>query len=232
MKEMHTNNNDCWYGRVSKMKTLLSVDNFPSMHSLDSIGNKIKKKVQSQFSSFWKREVSREKLHENGANRNKLHFYQTLKSSFTIEPYLQLVCNRNQRAWLTRIRISAHSLHIETGRYKGTPLNERLCKFCNLNKLDDEYHFCLICPTFLTKRNCLFGKLSSINPYFPSLNNNQKLSTLLCPTNPKSTKLINKFISIVCKARSRIDNGDPMDIGGFTDHDLNDSDLNESGSQD
>ena len=200
------------------------------MDNSDSVGRKIKNAVQSKFSNFWKQEISREKLDDNGINRNKLRFYQTLKSSFTTEPYIQLICNRNQRAWLTRMRISAHSLRIETGRYVKTPLNERLCRFCDLNEIDNEHHFCLICPTFYTKRNCLFGKLSSLNPNFPGLNNKQKLSTLLCPTNSKSGKLINKFISIVFKARSRIDNGNPMDMGGFTNQ--NESDLNESGSED
>ena len=53
---------------------------------------------------------------------------------------------------LTKLRISAHKLHIETGGYKkydkvtkayvNTPKEERTCSSCT-NKIEDEYHFLL-----------------------------------------------------------------------------------------
>ena len=46
-----------------------------------------------------------------------VNFYSDVKTEFKIEPYPNLVENSSQNA-LTRLRISAHSLHIETGRYK------------------------------------------------------------------------------------------------------------------
>ena len=51
-------------------------------------------------------------------NINKLEFYSDIKSKFTTEPYLNLVEKRSHKNALTRLRISAHSLHIETRRYK------------------------------------------------------------------------------------------------------------------
>ena len=126
--------------------------------------------MESHFSNWWKKEVSLTKLGDDGLNHNKLRFYATLKSSFTIEPYVQFVTNRNQRAWLTRLRISAHTLRIEQARYTVpvTPINERTCKYCVSNNIidnnapciDDEAHFILGCNVFDTKRNCLFGKVA------------------------------------------------------------------------
>jgi hypothetical protein len=47
--------------------------------------------------------------------------------------------------FLTKLKLSAHSLAIETGRYcKPTiPANERFCKACK-DKVEDEHHFLII----------------------------------------------------------------------------------------
>ena len=86
------------------------------------------------------------------------------------------------------------------------------------------------CSTFQIKRNCLFGKLSSINPKFLGLTENQQLLTLLCPPEPKSAKLVNKFINIVFTARKRIDGGEPIDRGNFV-YDYSISDDSESDTE-
>ena len=65
--------------------------------------------------------------------------------------------------------------------------------------------------------------ISSINSNFLDLNDDQKLLTLLCPANVKSAKLSSKYISILFSARSRIENGESMDVGWFTNNSLNDS---------
>lgn len=50
------------------------------------------------------------------------------------------------RIYLSRLRLSSHRLHIETGRWTNTPLNERHCDLCNC--LEDEYHFVLECNRY------------------------------------------------------------------------------------
>jgi hypothetical protein len=44
-----------------------------------------------------------------------------------------------------KIRISAHSLMIEIGRYKNLETEERVCKLCITLKFEDEYHFLIDC---------------------------------------------------------------------------------------
>jgi hypothetical protein len=48
--------------------------------------------------------------------------------------------------------ISAHKLNIEVGRYNKTPRNERFCKKCNTDEIEDEMHFLLLCNHFETER--------------------------------------------------------------------------------
>ena len=127
----------------------------------------------------------------------------------------------NQRPWLSRISISAHRLHIETGRYTtpSTPVSARLCRYCSYDIIDDESHL-LTCPTFSTKINCLFGKISAVNCDFQNLSIEQKIISLLCPAVTKTAKLFNKFIGIIFKARDRIDKGEPIDVASFTNTNL------------
>ena len=101
--------------------------------------------MKQNFIDKWLRDVS---------ECNKLEFYSDIKSKFKIEPYLNLVENRSHKNALTRLRISAHSLHIETGcilkRYKrydkdlkaytNTPRGKRKCPICT-GDIEDEYHF-------------------------------------------------------------------------------------------
>ena len=46
---------------------------------------------------------------------SKLNFYGEIKEKYTFEKYSDFIDNRQHKAALTNIRISAHRLHIETG---------------------------------------------------------------------------------------------------------------------
>ena len=49
------------------------------------------------------------------------------------------------RTAYTRFRLSSHNLRIETGRWSGTPRDNRKCK-CDMNCVQDETHALLECP--------------------------------------------------------------------------------------
>ena len=71
-----------------------------------SLKKTLQEKIKQNFIDKWLRNIG---------ECNKLKFYSDIKSKFKIEPYLNLVENRSHKNALTRLRISAHSLHIETG---------------------------------------------------------------------------------------------------------------------
>ena len=75
----------------------------------------------------------------------KLVTYLFLKTNFGLEKYLTLINNFNYRKSICRFRVSAHRLYIETGRYTNIPRNERLCKNCSANEIEDEAHFLIKC---------------------------------------------------------------------------------------
>ena len=157
-------------------------------------------------------EINKVKLDSNNLDRNKLRFYKTFKGTFSREPYLDMVNNRNQRVWLSRLRVSAHHLQIEVGRWSRPPVppSERVCRYCSDASIDSEDHFLHDCVTFVLKQNCFFTKLDTVVPGFLQLSRQHKILTMLCPTSIQATKLVSKFIGILFKARCQIDEGTPV----------------------
>ena len=80
--------------------------------------------------------------------RSKLRTYALFKKDIGLEPYLIDVENITTRSIMTKSRLSNHKLMIEVGRHKGMEdRNERVCPFCP-DKVEDESHFLLFCPTY------------------------------------------------------------------------------------
>ena len=102
---------------------------------------------------------------------SKLEFYREVKTDHEFEKYLSWVKDRRHKSALTKLRISAHRLHIETGRYKkydkvsktyiNTPREERTCSSCT-NKIEDEYHFLLECSENLDLREKFFESIKGM----------------------------------------------------------------------
>ena len=67
------------------------------------------------------------------------------------------------------------------GRYKNIPREQRICKFCNLNAVDDEYHFFLYCQKNTAFRNDFFSKISELKPSFIQNQDLDKLKIILNP---------------------------------------------------
>ena len=79
----------------------------------------------------------------------KLQSYCIFKEDSQLEPYIDAIKQTKYRFALSRLRLSSHSLAIETGRYTGIPRSERICTFCNMNVVENEFHFLLSCPQYI-----------------------------------------------------------------------------------
>ena len=64
------------------------------------------------------------------------------------------------------LRVSAHPLRIQTGRYaqNNIPRNERYCLCCNDLDLEDEYHFICICRCYSDLRKKFISRIYYENP--------------------------------------------------------------------
>ena len=167
MTEMTRRGQDCWLYRVNKIEKLLK---FPGKEQFRLIkpGRRISIILRSKFDAFWLKQINEIKNNKpDNLDHNKLRIYKQFKSSFTRDPYLQSVRNRNQRSSLTRLRVSAHQLATELGRRTRpvTPYNQRFCSYCQTDSqpnqtsnsallprsggrfIDSEIHFLLFCES-------------------------------------------------------------------------------------
>jgi exonuclease III len=118
----------------------------------------------------------------------KLCTYAIFKQSFVMEPYLTCVQNTKHRKCLTRFRISAHDLAIERGRYQKIERHNRLCKCCNMNVIENEYHFLLVCPAYAEIRK------SCLNQYYCHWPNIQKFVNLMSATISSQLRKLARYV--------------------------------------
>ena len=101
--------------------------------------------------------------------------------SFKTEHYVKLNMSRDQRRLLSKFRACNLPLAIETGRYTRpkTPVNNRLCMYCNNDKVEDETHFLVDCEFYSDLRNEVFRKAITYNSNFNDLSLTNKLVYLM-----------------------------------------------------
>ena len=101
--------------------------------------------------------------------------YLFLKTNFRLEKYLTLL-RPEYRKPICRLRVSAHRLLIEMGRYNNTPRTERICKNCMRNEIEDVKQFIIRCNKFTKEREEIFKLISSKVKYFTHLQDKKKFS--------------------------------------------------------
>ena len=65
--------------------------------------------------------------------------------------------------------VSSVWIKIETGRWDKTNKNERFCKLCTMNRIENESHFLFDCPALTLTRNPLLQDIYSIHPELAQL---------------------------------------------------------------
>ena len=77
--------------------------------------------------------------------------------------------------FLTTLRTGTNILRIETGRWKQENKDERKCKFCSSDEIEDEEHFLMKCHAYHDLRDCFFEKICNMTqgkviPYYQQKN--------------------------------------------------------------
>ena len=129
----------------------------------------LQQRLEDQYVQSWTSELE--------ANSGKLRTYKLIKHDFKMERYLNLP--PYLRVPTTRLRTSAHSLRIETGRYNlptPIPADKRHCWFCTNQLVEDELHFLFDCELYklIPEKAKLMECFTSFNASFPFLSNLDK----------------------------------------------------------
>ena len=117
-----------------------------------------------------------------------------IKPSFGTEEYVKINLTRPQRSILAQIRLGILPLYIETGRYTGVKVENRICSLCNLNKVENELHFLMSCTYYKNERSVFFRGLDKCNFSYSQADNFK----LLCSIHPRK---LSKYISNIWNKR-------------------------------
>jgi hypothetical protein len=123
--------------------------------------------------------------------KGKLRFFSNVYTTFELQKSQTFGISKSFTLFLSKIRLSAHSLAIEMGRYNKpfTPTEERYCKDC-LNQVKNENYFLLYCPLY----NCIRESFQSILKNSQNSTEDDLLLQIINPINPQDTKDICLFI--------------------------------------
>lgn len=132
-----------------------------------------KKIIKDRYILWWKKNAS--VYSKNG----KLRCYLLFKCNFGLENYLSIVRCFEHRKNITKLRISAHKLKIEVGRYQGTLLQNRVCHRCNTGEIDDEIHYLFKCVKFTQEKAELNEQITLIYQNINNLDDNNRLLWIL-----------------------------------------------------
>jgi hypothetical protein len=98
--------------------------------------------------------------------QDKLRTYRLYKRKFQAEPYCTMPMSRGHRSILFKFRCSNLQLSIETGRYVGKAIHERVCTLCTGDLVEDERHVLMNCTAYTDLRFHLVKAAVLLNDSF------------------------------------------------------------------
>ena len=156
-----------WYTCTEQLLNFLKIDRYYLLrYPTKTLRKKITYKLKQSYDSYFRNSLCND-TRKDPNERNKLRTFRLFKQYIKYEPYLNLNMNKNTIKHLTRLRLSAHKLNIETARYVKAPKETRLeqkklarkCTNCNLSCDEDEIHFLLECDKYYRIRTAFLDKV-------------------------------------------------------------------------
>ena len=135
--------------------------------------NSLEIKLSAMNETQWK-----DNLHK----KPKLIFYQKLKNSYSSEKYVTQNLSLSLRSSIAQLRFGVLPLHVETGRFSTKSRDQRVCKICHSDVVEDELHFLFFCEQYHDLRQIMYQKITKQYADFESKGELEKLQILVdCP---------------------------------------------------
>ena len=150
----------------------------------------VKEQLIQQYRNMW---------HGLASTFTSLDTYVLYKVEHKLEEYFSVIKNKRHLVNYVRFRLHAHSLEIERGRYVRVAREQRICKCCVSQEVEDECHFLLSCTAFDHLRQ----------NYIPQNVRNapatiENYSKLMAITDPVTVIGIAKYLFFATKVRKNI----------------------------
>ncbi len=179
----------CWAQEVKRLLSNLGMqDAWIDQRYLDT--NMFLRKAKQRL-----RDVFSQETRAACERSPKCYIYNHITDKHELQAYLTKPLLATLRKSLSQIRLSSHKLNIEAGRYARTNRIDRKCTKCDLDDMEDEYHFILICPFYRVIRE------RYIKPYYYSRPSMYKLVQLLSTDKLNILTNLFRFITKAFKER-------------------------------
>ena len=168
-----------WFNMLNRIMGFLNIDHILYTSDTREIELKLRKlkyNVKSKYLDYWKQELNTIK-----ASQGKVSFYSQYQNGLKLADYLSFgQLPPNFRIALTRFRMGAHRLPIETGRYSNLEREDQICPLC-CKGIGDEKHYIIDCsnPVITDLRRSCFYKINNSNISFNDLSNDDKIAFVM-----------------------------------------------------
>ena len=133
-------NFECWAAGIRKLLNELGFSYLWDFQNISKLQlDMVIQTIYGQYCQSWYSEL---------IESNKLDTLKGVNKVFSFEKYISCISIEIHRVALSRFRCSAHKLMIEEGWYRNIERMQRLCQYCNMNIIEDEFHFLLVCPAY------------------------------------------------------------------------------------
>ena len=76
------------------------------------------------------------------------------------------------------------------------PIDQRICNYCNLNRVEDEFHFVSVCKLYQNERKVMYANINDFVPQFETFSEMEKFSFLM---GNKESDILLVFIKYISK---------------------------------
>ena len=152
---------ECFCGQITKLKEIRKTGlrkffildrsphlaNVEHLHLAEMVIPNVDSILWEAEKAKWFTSINREEA-QHGVGKNKLRSYNTFKTTFEAKAYVRANLPRAHRRAPAQFRAGVAPLALETGRYPGLPVRERICFHCKSLKretVEDEKHVILTC---------------------------------------------------------------------------------------
>ena len=155
-EQIDPNMKKCYKNRLNELRSFINArESYSQTLISEQMVDKSVSSLKTAFIKFWKQKLQ---------NSSKLDFYLNGKLDYAPDAFIDDLRNCPARRDLLKLRTSNHSLFVETGRYTSPklPREERICKYCNKNEIEDELHLIHSCELYLDLRDTFLKKLHAV----------------------------------------------------------------------
>ena len=184
-----------WAGKIREILTEFNMEKYWE----DQVATR---NISKEFVALFKETVFnryRNQWYNDMTKYPKMRTYIKFKQDLRMETYLLEIRDFKLRRNLSKLRLSSHKLEIETGRYNNITIEQRICRNCDKNCVEDEEHALIHCPSYSSTRARFFMEVKRIDCLhtlnFIDLMKSKNIDILFC---------LAKFISKIFAERKEV----------------------------